>query len=240
MWECENCDIVNEDIEEICAYCGATQQEIVHKEKENIIEQQMPYKVQDIKINEANTNLVQCSSCAKLFSRRAESCPKCGAKSPELTLCQICNQEIISNTSPCPHCGDPTPSMNTNSVNETYTKKKIPETETRVAEMKLNRKNRKGKIKSFFKTPLMYVFIIFGAPIGRKVGLSLDPSTPAQVGAYVAMSVIICDIFAAFTGYFISIGIDALLNQKFSRILLKLFAGVIGFLIYCVILAAIP
>ena len=99
---------------------------------------------------------------------------------------------------------------------------------------------QKRKITAFFKTPLMYVFLIFGAPIGRKLGLAMNPATPGQAGSYVAISVVICDVVAAFIGYSIATGIDSLLDQKISRILLKCAAGIMGFFIYCFILASIP
>ena len=106
-------------------------------------------------------------------------------------------------------------------------------------ERKLESNNKKRGIPAFFKTPLMYVFLIFGAPIGRKLGLAMNPTTPGQAGFYVAISIVICDIVAAFIGYSISTGIDSLLDQKVGRILLKCFAGVIGFFIYCFILVSI-
>ena len=99
--------------------------------------------------------------------------------------------------------------------------------------------NNKKEIPAFFKTPLMYVFLIFGAPIGKKLGLAMNPTTPGQAGYYVVISIAICDIVAAFIGYSISTGIDSLLDQKVGRILLKCFAGVIGFFIYCFILVSI-
>lgn len=173
------------------------------------------------------------------------NCPKCKLTNPESAQICDCGYNFITGVHGEPIEGSrktrgdaPTPSMYINSVNETYTKK-MPESETKVAEKKLNNNNRKGGIKFFFKTPLTYVFMIFGPAIGKKLGLSLA-STPAQASAYVGMSVFICVIFAAFTGYFISIGIDASLNQKIGRVLLKLFAGIICFFIYALILAAIP
>jgi len=99
---------------------------------------------------------------------------------------------------------------------------------------------QKGKTPAFFKTPLTYVFIIFGTAIGNKVGSALNPGTPGQAGLYVVISIVICDVIAAFIGYSTSVGIDSMVDRKVVRVLLKLIAATIGFFVYCFVLAAIP
>lgn len=51
--------------------------------------------------------LISCESCSHQFSKRAESCPKCGWK-PKV-MCQICRQQIPFDSTVCSECGDPVP-----------------------------------------------------------------------------------------------------------------------------------
>lgn len=48
-----------------------------------------------------------CHSCCHNFSRRASSCPKCGAV--DLADCHVCKKRIAVNSVSCPECGDPEP-----------------------------------------------------------------------------------------------------------------------------------
>ena len=51
--------------------------------------------------------LASCHSCGHNFSKRASSCPKCGAV--KLAECHICKKQIPANSESCSECGDPEP-----------------------------------------------------------------------------------------------------------------------------------
>ena len=51
--------------------------------------------------------LIDCGGCGKPFSKRTDSCPKCGWR--QAIPCQVCQQKIPHDSSSCPECGDTEP-----------------------------------------------------------------------------------------------------------------------------------
>jgi hypothetical protein len=84
----------------------------------------------------------------------------------------------------------------------------------------------KKKIFSFFRMPLVYLFIICGSTIGHylRMGIAID---------------IVVSSIGAGIGYGITVGIDSFAKTKALRIALKWIIGVVGFVIYCLILTEV-
>ena len=55
----------------------------------------------------AQRGLMTCPACRAEISKRAGTCPKCGAD--PFAKCGICGSQIRTGSSPCPQCGDPDP-----------------------------------------------------------------------------------------------------------------------------------
>jgi hypothetical protein len=93
--------------------------------------------------------------------------------------------------------------------------------------------------KSFWKIPLVWIFMIFGSTIGRYVGMMINSNSPASAGMSVAISSIGGAIAGAAAGYFLSNGIDSSTQQGKKRVTAKIVAGLVGFFIYCIVLSAV-
>ena len=89
---------------------------------------------------------------------------------------------------------------------------------------------------SFFRAPLMYVFMFLGSPIGRYVGMNVDFSTARQAGLYVGVFSVMFMSLGAALGYILSRGIDSIFTKRSGRIISKWAIGVIGFFIYFILL----
>lgn len=95
------------------------------------------------------------------------------------------------------------------------------------------------KRTGIFKTPLVYVFALFGMAIGRQIGLAMNPVSPDQAGTYVAVGSIAFGLLAGGFGYIIASGINASVSSVVSRILLKWSIGIIGLFVYLIMFAAL-
>lgn len=95
------------------------------------------------------------------------------------------------------------------------------------------------KRQAFSRTPLTYVFVVYGITIGRYLGIGMGPTTPEQAGLYVAVSSIVFALLGGVVGYVISLGIDSTVGSLTGRLVSKWIAGIVGFLIYCIVLAIV-
>lgn len=91
----------------------------------------------------------------------------------------------------------------------------------------------------FYKTHLMYVFMVLGMTIGRSIGTKMNATTPEKAGMYVFILSIVFFFLGGSLGYVISSGIDSIAARKTGRIVCKWIAGIVGFFIYCILLASI-
>lgn len=95
------------------------------------------------------------------------------------------------------------------------------------------------KRTGIFKTPLVYVFALFGMTLGRQIGIGMNPVSPDQAGTYVAVGSTVCGLLAGGLGYIIASGINASVSSAAARILLKWVIGVIGLFVYLMMFAAL-
>lgn len=87
------------------------------------------------------------------------------------------------------------------------------------------------KKPSFFKTPLVFVFMIFGSTIGGYLGTGMITAAPGQAGIFIFV-VSVFSIGVAFwggsIGYVISSGIDSIVEKKTARVIIKWIAGIVA------------
>ncbi|MGE0827360.1 MAG: hypothetical protein AB7P18_35210 [Candidatus Binatia bacterium] len=95
------------------------------------------------------------------------------------------------------------------------------------------------KRQAFSKTPLTYVFMVYGITIGRYLGMGVGLTTPEQAGLYVTVSSILFAFLGGVVGYVISVGIDSTVGSPTGRVVSKWIAGIVGFLIYSIVLATV-
>ncbi len=62
------------------------------------------------------------------------------------------------------------------------------------------------KSPSFGKTPMTYIFMVFGLTIGRYVGMDINATSAGQAAMYVGILSIVFAFYGGCIGYLISSG----------------------------------
>jgi len=202
-----------------------------------------------------NERGMKCGVCEKIIPANSKSCPKCGDPNPfdeQLKLQKDTHRErilcpdgvcigIINEKGVCNRCGKPyipQPIVKTQeTANQTVIEKQkvvsTPSSE-RIKDASEHPTSNSVKsnpvnIVSFFKAPLMYLFLLIGFTVGGKTGEAMgdgDVSIWMPLGAAIGAGL----------GYGISVGIDGMFPGKGFRIVVKCIVGIAGWLLYAMAL----
>ena len=130
--------------------------------------------------NVGNPRLADCPDCGHTVSRRASSCPKCGAPlkqpTPSTRDCPDCGKQVPDNLKVCPNCGAP---MSPHSIPMKSTEPPRPTPPARMEERATAGRKRNnpwalaGFILGSFSIPLSIIGILsIAAVICGLVGVS--------------------------------------------------------------------
>lgn len=98
--------------------------------------------------------------------------------------------------------------------------------------------NDKASDRKISNRPLSFIFMAFGAPIGKNIGNHFTYSTPAEAGITVGILVAIFGGLGYLIGIAIVKQINAIDTTRKMRVIFSWLSGILGFILYALILGA--